>query len=219
DRVDQRRARRHVPPDRRSRRAPREGRAHRRRHRLREPSAGGRRRARCGHRDVHPRPAFAEERRHDGEPRRGQGGRVAVKPAYEDATLLIELYETRREEKLRAARAWFTSTFKVKTFEEWQKLCPPGSDANANYRMVTSYWEMVASFVTGGILNPELFYQNGRELLLVYERIRDILPQVRQAYANPLELKNLETVAHAFITWWNTAAPGAYDAFSKRIRG
>ena len=104
-----------------------------------------------------------------------------MKPTYDDANLVLKLYEMRRDERLRAARAWFTSSFKVKTFEEWQKLCPPGTDANANYRMVTTYWEMVASFVTGGILNPELFYQSGRELLFVYERVRDMLPQVRQA--------------------------------------
>jgi hypothetical protein len=142
-----------------------------------------------------------------------------VKPTYDDVNLILKLYEMRREEKLREARAWYSANFKAKTYDEFQRLCPTGTDANANYRMVTTYWEMVASFITGGILQPELFYQSGRELLFCYERLRDLLPQLRQAYANPSEFKNLETIAQGYIAWWNAQAPGAYDAFSKRVRG
>jgi hypothetical protein len=85
--------------------------------------------------------------------------------------------------------------------------------------MVTTYWEMVASFLTSGVLNAELFYQSGRELLFVWERIRDIVPAARETFKHPRELKNLEEAATAYIAWWNHAAPGAYDAFSKRVRG
>jgi hypothetical protein len=42
---------------------------------------------------------------------------------------------------------------------------------------------------------------------------------MRAAYGNPQQMKNLEQAAAAFIQWWNKQAPGAYDAFSKRIRG
>jgi hypothetical protein len=138
---------------------------------------------------------------------------------YDDVNLILRLYEQRREDRLREARRWFLGSFKVKSFEEFQALCPPGSEPNASYRMVTTYWEMVASFLTSGVMNAELFYQSGRELLLVWERVRDILPRVREVNKNPRELKNLEDAAHAYIGWWNEAAPGAYDAFSKRVRG
>jgi hypothetical protein len=138
---------------------------------------------------------------------------------YDDAKLLMELYEMRREPRLREARRWFTASFKVKTYEELIALCPPGSEPNASYRMVTTYWEMVASFITSGILHEELFFQSGRELLLCWERVRDVVPQVRAQLKNPIEWKNLETVATAYITWWNAAAPGAYDAFVKRVKG
>ena len=138
---------------------------------------------------------------------------------YDDVNLILKLYDMRREDKLREARAWFSANFKVKTFDELQKLCPTGSDANASFRMVTTYWEMVGSFVAGGVLHPELFYQSGRELVFCYERVRDLLPELRDAYKNPNELKNLETTAKGYIAWWNTHAPGAYDAFSKRVRG
>ena len=141
------------------------------------------------------------------------------RPTYEDAELILRLYEMRREARLRQGRAWFVASFKVKNLEEFAAVCPPGSDQHASYRMVTTYWEMVASFVASGILNEELFFQSGRELLLVYERMRDILPLLRQQQSDPASLANLETIAKRFIEWWERRSPGAPAAFSKRIRG
>lgn len=138
---------------------------------------------------------------------------------YDDVNLILHLYEMRREERMRQARAWFAGSFKVRTFDEFNALCPAGSEANASYRMVTSYWEMVASFITRGVLNQELFFQSGRELLYAWERMRDVLPQIREANNDSAYLRNLETVATAFIAWMNTNAPGSYEAFSKRVRG
>jgi len=142
-----------------------------------------------------------------------------ARATYDDVNLILRLYEMRREDRLRDARKWFTGSFKVKSFDEFLALCPPGSEPNASYRMVTTYWEMVASFLTSGVMNAELFHQSGRELLFVWERVRDILPTVREEYGNPRELKNLEDAATAYIAWWNQTAPGAYEAFSKRVRG
>jgi len=124
----------------------------------------------------------------------------------------------RRDPRMREARQWFTASFRAKTIEDLLKLCPPGSEQNASYRMVTSYWELVASLVASGVLNQELFFQNSRELLLCWTRIRDLVPHIRAQNKNPIEWKNLESVALAYIQWWNTNAPGAYDAFCDRIR-
>jgi hypothetical protein len=137
---------------------------------------------------------------------------------HEDARLLLQLYEMRREPRLREARRWFAASFRATTFEELMSLCPPGSEENASYRMVTSYWELVASFVTSGVLNQELFFQSGRELLFCWTRIRELAPHVRAQNKNPIEWKNLETVGNAFIEWWTARAPDAYDAFRERIK-
>ena len=142
-----------------------------------------------------------------------------MKATYDDVKLILQLYEMRREARLREARRWFTASFKAKTYDDFTALCPPGSEPNASYRMVTTYWEMVASFLTSGVLHPELFYQSGRELLFVWERVRDIVPAVREAIKNPRELRNLEDAATAFIAWWKETSPGAYEAFCKRVRG
>ena len=142
-----------------------------------------------------------------------------AKPTYDDVKLVLELYEMRREPRLREARRWFAASFKVKTLAELTSLCPPGSEENASYRQVTTYYELVASCITSGVLNPELFYQSGREMLLVWGRLRHIVPELRALNKNPLEYRNLELAAGAFIEWWNGQAPGAHDAFLKRIGG
>jgi hypothetical protein len=138
---------------------------------------------------------------------------------YDDVNLILHLYEARREERLRQARAWFAASFKAKTLEDVNTLCAPGTEANASYRMVTSYWEMVASFITSEVLNQSLFFQSGREMLFVWERVRDVLPKIRQANGDPSFLKNMETVSEAYIEWMKANNPGAYEAFSKRVRG
>jgi hypothetical protein len=78
---------------------------------------------------------------------------------------------------------------------------------------------MVASFITGGVLNKELFFQSGRELLFVWERVRDVLPGIREQQKDALYYGNLEVVAHDFIEYWERRTPGAYQAFSTRVRG
>jgi hypothetical protein len=142
-----------------------------------------------------------------------------VRATFDDVNLILRLYELRRDERLREARQWFATSFKPTTYEELQAMCPPGSEQNASYRMVTSYWEMVSSFLTSGVLNETLFFQSGRELLFCWERVRDIAPAVREANGNPNEWKNLETAAGRFISWWNAQSPGAYEKFGKRVRG
>ena len=143
---------------------------------------------------------------------------AASQPTYEDAQLILRLYEMRREERLRKARAWFSSSFRVRMMDDFTRLCPVGSDENASYRMVLTYWEMVASFVTSGVLHKELFFQSGRELLFCWTRVRELTPHVRTHNKSPIEWKNLESVGNAFIEWWTAQAPGAYEAFRDRIK-
>jgi L-rhamnose mutarotase len=136
---------------------------------------------------------------------------------YEDANLLLRLFELRREEKLRQARDWFSKNFHAHTVDEFQKLCPPGSQENAYYRMVASYWDMAASFVTNGVLHQGLFSQNSRELLFVWERIRDVVTPWREMMKNPNIARNLETVANAMIE--EETKNGSYEAFRAMVRG
>jgi hypothetical protein len=136
---------------------------------------------------------------------------------YDDANLLLRLYELRREEKLRQARDWFAKNFHANTVEEFQKLCPLGSQENAYYRMVSSYWEMAASFVTNGVLHRDLFAQNCREMLFVWIRISDFIPAWRERMGNPNIARNLEAVANGMIE--DEKRQGSYEGFRKMVRG
>lgn len=137
---------------------------------------------------------------------------------YDDAKLILKLYDLRREERMRSARKWVMSQSPFATREQFLTACPPGSEENASFRMVTSYWDMASSFIVNGILNAELFFRsNNNELVLVWERVRRIVPETRQAQKNPLYLKSLEEVATHFIEYLQKNAPGYYENVSATL--
>ena len=140
-------------------------------------------------------------------------------PTYDDVNLVLRLFELRREEKMRQARAWFASSFKARTLEELQALYPQGSEQNAYFRMVLSYWDMAASFVTSGVLHQDLFLDSSGEMLFVWEKVRDLVPAFRTTMKNPQIVANLEKVAQAAIERMNRTNPEAYATFSATVRG
>lgn len=143
---------------------------------------------------------------------------MGSQPGYEDANLILRLYELRREETMRAARKWYARKFQAATLEELNALCPPGSQENDYFRMVVTYWEMAASFVTSGVLNTELFFQSSTELLLVWERVSTVAPLLRESRKNAALYRNLEVVAAMLGQYMNRNSPGAYQAFQEYVR-
>jgi hypothetical protein len=132
---------------------------------------------------------------------------------YDDANLILKLYDLRREPRLRDARKWFGGAPQFQSREEWLKLVPPGSDENASYRMVVTYWEMVSSLVASGVLNAELFYASNLEMLFVWEKIRVMLPEIRAVQKNPMLYHNLEQVAAGFIEHMTANSPEWYASY------
>jgi hypothetical protein len=98
--------------------------------------------------------------------------------------------------------------------DEMAKLAGPGTDGNANFRQAISYWEMVASFVTAGVLNEELLFDNTRELLLFWVRLKPVVNDIRAAFKDPNAWKNLETVGESYARYMG---PEAFEAFATRI--
>jgi hypothetical protein len=136
---------------------------------------------------------------------------------FDDANLILRLFELRREEKMRQAREWFGANCAAKSLEDLQRIAPMGSKENAYFRMVVSYWEMAASFVTSGVLNPELFFQSNGELLFVWERVRALAPEFRAFLKNPHAWSNMEAVANQYIKWMEANGPEAYRAFQAMV--
>lgn len=136
---------------------------------------------------------------------------------HDDANLILRLYELRREDKMRQARAWFVANFYPASTAEYFEICPPGSEQNAWARMVLTYWEMVASFVDSGVLNDELFFQSGQELLLTWIRLRPLVQDWRTTMGNPKTYKNIEAVGERYIQYWQQHMPGAFEGFQARV--
>ncbi len=138
-------------------------------------------------------------------------------PDHHDAELLLRLYDLRREGKLRQARDWFVREFHVQSLEESRERFPPGSQENAYYRMVTSYWEMAASIVNHGLIREEFFFENTNEIWIVWQRIKHLAPATRRVYQNPFVWVNMETVCDKFEKWMAKRAPEALETLRKLV--
>jgi len=135
-----------------------------------------------------------------------------------DAEVIMRLYELRREEKMRTARNWFAARFKgIKSAEDLLAIAPLGSDENAYFRMVLSYWDMAAGFVNSGAVSADLFFRSGNEMLLVWTRASEVIQDLRKARNNPLAYGDLEETAAAMVRWMNGRAPGSYEGFRKVV--
>jgi len=142
---------------------------------------------------------------------------MANQATYDDANLILRLYDLRREEKIRTARDWFLKNYRAQSLDEAMQIIPMGSQENAYFRMVVSYWEMAASFVTAGVLNKELFFESNGEMLVVWIRLMPILPAFRAMTKNPESWKNLETVGNAYIEHIKAKGPGVYEGMVAMI--
>jgi len=135
----------------------------------------------------------------------------------ENAQLLLQIYDLRREARLRRAREWMMENFWAENMAEFTAICPPGSDENAFYRQVTTYWEMVAAIVNRGMLDEDLFFESTTEALLVWLRVKNVTLEFRNARKNPLILRNLETLAEKHEKWLATRAPEALGETRKML--
>ena len=109
-------------------------------------------------------------------------------------TAILKLYELRRDEKMRAARAWYFSEFAPKSAMDIIKLYREGEQASAYFRTVTSYWDMAASFVLNDALDEKMFLDAGTEHIFVYTKIAPFLAEIRELFNEPEYLIHLETL-------------------------
>lgn len=107
----------------------------------------------------------------------------------ESADLIMKLYDLRREETMRDARKWFVAFF-PESVEDITKTMLD-EKASAYYRMVTSYWDMAASFVNHGAIEEEMFFDANGESIIVFSKIQPFLGEMRQVMGERY-LKHLE---------------------------
>ena len=134
---------------------------------------------------------------------------------HEQVRLLLELYELRREPRLREAREWFATNFHAKNLDEVMQICPPGSRENAYTRQVLSYWEMVASIANRGLIDPDFFFENTGEQWAAFEQVKPVLAAWRAMFSSPRFLGNLEESCQRLEAWREQRNPGSNAAIRR----
>jgi hypothetical protein len=130
------------------------------------------------------------------------------KPRFEDAQLLLRLYELRREPEMRRARAYMISEFNVSTWDDLRPHYLTGDDLDRHFRMVTSYWDMVGVFVNWGLIDEDLFFDATGEDIVVWNKIAGVIPGVREQ-VRPTYLWNFERMAKRHRAWREASYPTA----------
>ncbi|HTU51232.1 MAG TPA: hypothetical protein VMF56_11590 [Acidobacteriaceae bacterium] len=129
---------------------------------------------------------------------------------HHDAEIILKLYDLRREEVLRKARHWVVFEFNPKTAEEFLgTLQGGGTQENAYFRQVISYWEMAASLVVHGAVKSDLYLDSNGEGILVFAKFYAF----RETYTSKTGFPFMRQTAQLIEKY-----PMARDRFNARLK-
>lgn len=119
------------------------------------------------------------------------------KATAQDAQVLMQLYDLRREPVMRAARKFMTSEFWPQSYDDFKALMLEfGTERNAWARQCLTYWDMAAAMVLHGAVHEDLFFAANGEPYFLYAKIGHYLPQLRKDYVSGEFLAHLEALAN-----------------------
>jgi hypothetical protein len=147
---------------------------------------------------------------------------METKPTHEQAQLHLQVYEMRREARLRQGRDWFFKNYFVDNLDDSMRIAGPGTENGPLAMMVISYWEQACALLNYGLLHEDLFFETNGEFFMVWERVKPILAQAREMFANKLFLTHMEKAAKRYEEWMETRSPGniaKMREFTKQMRG
>jgi hypothetical protein len=140
---------------------------------------------------------------------------MSATPTHEQAQLHLQIFEMRREAKLREARDWFFKSYHIQGFEDAFKKFGPGSKEGTYSMMVAGYWEQACALLNYGLLHEELFFSTGPEFYGVWERMRPMVDGARKMFVNKDFLGNLEKAAKRYEQWMEARNPGHVAAMKQ----
>ena len=143
---------------------------------------------------------------------------MGTKPTHEQAQLHLQVYDLRREARLRQARDWFQKSYYAETLEEAMKIAAPGTEHGTFLGMVIGYWEQACTLLNYGLLHEDLFFETSGEFFGVWEQLKAVVPQFRQAFKDPNLLGNLEKAANRFEQWSEQRSPGHVAAMREYMQ-
>ena len=112
----------------------------------------------------------------------------------DEGSLILKLYELRREETMRKARNWYFAEFNPESVAGFGAAM--FSEHSGYLRMVTTYWDMAAALVNNGAISLEMFNAANGEHIGVFAKLEPLLKEIRAAFA-PQYLEQLEKLIDA----------------------
>jgi hypothetical protein len=109
-------------------------------------------------------------------------------PNYQDADLVLKLFDLRREAKLREARSWMGGFYP----DSVQDFAAAYSAPDSYMRMVAGYWDIATSLVNLGVVHRGLFVEAGGEAFFLWAKVGDHVPGFREMTGNAGFLANVE---------------------------
>ena len=119
---------------------------------------------------------------------------------------------------MREGRDWFFKNYFVENLDDWMKLAGPGTENGALAMMVLSYWEQACAMLNYGLLHESLFFETSGEFFGVWDRVKPIIPQARERFANKQFLAHLEKAAQRYETWMEGRSPGHIAAMRQMMK-
>jgi len=143
------------------------------------------------------------------------------KPTHEQAQLHLQIYDLRREARLRQARDWFAKNYIVNSLDDAMRIAAPGTEAGAFAGMVIGYWEQACALLNYGLLHEDLFFETSGEFFGVWEQVKPVVPEFRERFADKQLLTHLEKAVQRYESWAEQRKPGhvaAMRQFMKQMR-
>ncbi|MDP6371989.1 MAG: hypothetical protein QF463_07235 [Vicinamibacterales bacterium] len=116
------------------------------------------------------------------------------KPTYQDADLMLRVYELRRESVTRAARSKINGEFWPESYDDVKAVTDFEHPLNEAWRQVGSYWEMVYGMAYHDIVHADYWVENNGEGLFFFAKVEPYLSEIRGA-GSPTAFQHLEWAA------------------------
>jgi hypothetical protein len=111
----------------------------------------------------------------------------------EEAQLILQMYDLRREAVMRAARKYVVSEMWPLSYDEFKTVVTGyGTEPNAYFRQVMTYWNMVCAMVLRGAVGEQLFYETQTEPYFLWAKFGEHIGQARKDQIDPEFLSHMD---------------------------
>jgi hypothetical protein len=115
-----------------------------------------------------------------------------------DAQLILQLYDLRREAEMRKARKYCDNEFWPENYQEFHAILMAWDTQEHTWlHQVLAYWDMAASLVLRGALNPDLFADNSHQMYFLYAKLKPFLQPARKEMEAPEYLANISKLVES----------------------